>query len=64
MYCNPRGIDWNDQVKRLPEYRKPKTKTGFLIQEAEPLAVCYLDMNAMEHVSSGSLHCGITSGAN
>ena len=46
LYCNPRGIGWNYQVKGVPEYVAPDTKARFLIQQAKRLAVCFIFMDA------------------
>lgn len=47
LYCNPRGIGWNYQVKGIPEQRAPNTKKGFLIQQIMEIAIVYLALDVL-----------------
>ena len=48
LYCSPRGIGWNYQVKGVPEYKPPHTKAQFFFQQIERLAVCFILLDAVQ----------------
>ena len=47
LYCNPRGIGWNYEVKGIPKYEAPGTKTAFMIGQAKRLAVHAIILDAI-----------------
>ena len=47
LYCNPRGIGWNYQVKGIPKQRAPNTKMGFFIQQIKEIAIVFLAIDAL-----------------
>ncbi|MCJ1395079.1 hypothetical protein MMC18_007960 [Xylographa bjoerkii] len=48
LYCSPRGIGWNYQVKGVPAYEAPRTKANFLLNQATWLAVIWLAIDALQ----------------
>ena len=42
LYCSPRGIGWNHQIKGVPEYQAPPSKSAFMIERLKSLAICFV----------------------
>ena len=51
LYCSPRGVGWNFQVKGVPPYMGPESKAGFVLDQARWLAVCYISIDALHFYS-------------
>lgn len=47
LYCSPRGVGWNYQVKGVPPYRGPNSKVGFVLDQARWLALCGIAIDAL-----------------
>ncbi|KAL9130077.1 MAG: hypothetical protein Q9217_001636 [Psora testacea] len=47
MYCNPRGIGWNYQVKGVPRYDGENTRRWFFLNRAKWLAIHMLVIDAI-----------------
>ena len=48
LYCNPRGIGWNYQVRGIPKQRAPNDKMGFIIQQIKEIAIVFLAIDALD----------------
>lgn len=47
LYCSPRGVGWNYQVKGVPPYRGPNSKAGFVLDQFKWLALCAIAIDAL-----------------
>lgn len=47
LYCSPRGVGWNYQVKGVPHYRGPSSKAGFVLDQSRWLAICFISIDAL-----------------
>ncbi len=47
LYCSPRGVGWNFQVKGVPPYRGPNSKAGFVLHQAKWLVICVIAIDAL-----------------
>ena len=48
LYCNPRGIGWNYQIKGIPKQRAPNTKGAFLIRQIKEIAIVFLAIDVLD----------------
>ena len=48
LYCNPRGIGWNYQVRGIPKQRAPNDKMGFILQQIKEIAIVFLAIDALD----------------
>ena len=42
LYCSPRLVGWNQQVKGVPEQKAPPSKAAFFLERLKSLAICFI----------------------
>ena len=59
LYCSPRLVGWNQQVKGVPEYKAPPSKAAFFVERLRSLAICFVFIdicNMYAMVEKGQAH--------